>query len=81
MQEISVAGGLYLLLLIGPLFRIPPFDQLLEAFCRRIVDFQRWAGEGPVTVDCEEARAALSAAGVVVEGLTQRIIDALNSGG
>jgi hypothetical protein len=45
------------------------------------VDFQRWEGEGPVIVDCEEARGALGAAGVVVEGLSQRIIDIADANG
>jgi hypothetical protein len=100
--ESSVAMGLALLFFVGPLLRIPPFAQFLDAsdgikaywestrgsppwghaeesrldaFCRRVVDFQRWEGEGPVIVDCEAAMAALEAAGLVVTGPEQRIID------
>jgi hypothetical protein len=100
--ESSVAMGLAVLFFIGPLLRIPPFAQFLDAsdeikaywentqgsppwghaeesrldaFCRRVVDFQRWEGEGPVIVDCEDAIEALLASGLAVEGPDQRIID------
>jgi len=106
--ESSVAMGLSLVFLIGPLVRFPPFEQFLnagedikaywestrgsppwghaeesrlDAFCRRIVDFQRWEGEGPVIVDCEEAQVALVEAGVVLEGPTQRLIDIAQANG
>jgi len=100
--ESSVALGLTLAFLVGPLLRLPLFDQYLDAgedikgywessrgsppwghaeesrldaFCRRIVDFQRWEGEGAVVVDCGEAQAALEAAGIGVEGQAQQILD------
>lgn len=106
--ESSVALGLTLVFLTGPLVRFPPFEQFLtagedikaywestqgsppwghaeesrlDAFCRRIVDFQRWEGEGAVIVDCEEAYVALGAAGMVAEEPTQRIIDIANANG
>jgi len=100
--ESSVAMALGAAFLLGPLFRVPPFAQFLDAgedikgyweamqgsppwghaeetrldaFCRRIVDFQRWEGDGPIIVDCDEAEAALVAAGMEVEGQTQRILE------
>jgi hypothetical protein len=100
--ESSVAVVLSAAFLLGPLFRIPPFEQFLnagedikgyweslrgsppwghaeesrlDAFCRRIVDFQRWEGEGPMVVDCDEAMGALAAAGMEVEGPSQRILE------
>jgi hypothetical protein len=104
--ESSVALGLSLAFLAGPLLRFPPFEQFLragedikgywedtrgsppwghaeesrlDAFCRRIVDFQRWEGEGAVVVDCDEALAALGEAGMVVDSPTERIIDIARS--
>ncbi len=106
--ESSVALGLSLAFLIGPLVRVPPFEQFLnagedikaywestrgsppwghaeesrlDAFCRRIVDFQRWEGEGAVIVDCEEAQVALVGAGMVLEGPTQQLIDIAQANG
>lgn len=56
-------------------------ESRLDSFCRRIVDFQRWEGEGVVVVDCDEAQAALEAAGYEVEGHTQQIIDIAQANG
>ncbi len=56
-------------------------ESRLDAFCRRIVDFQRWEGEGTMIVNCEEAQVALGAAGMAVEGPTQRIIDIADANG
>jgi len=56
-------------------------ESRLDAFCRRIVDFQRWDGEEAVIVDCEEARVALVEAGMVVEGPTQQLIDIAQANG
>ena len=50
-------------------------ESRLDAFCRRIVDFQRWEGEGPMVVDCDEAMEALAVAGIEVEGPSQRILE------
>ncbi len=106
--ESTVAMGLSVAFLLGPLLRIPPFGQFLDAgadikgyweatrgsppwghaeetrldaFCRRIVDFQRWEGEGPVTVNCDEALIALRAAGMVVEDPAQRILEIAEANG
>jgi hypothetical protein len=106
--ESSVAMGLTVLFLVGPLTGLPPFQQLLDAgegikaywegtrgsppwghaeesqldaFCRRIVDFHRWEEGGMIIVDCGEAQAALEAAGMEVQGPTQRIIDMAKANG
>lgn len=106
--ESSLALGLTLLFLVGPLTGLPPFKQFLDAgegikaywetnqgsppwghaeestldaFCRRIVDFHRWEEGGLVVVDCAEATVALEAAGVQVEGPSQRIIDMAQTNG
>jgi hypothetical protein len=50
-------------------------ESRLDSFCRRVVDFQRWEGEGVMFVDCEEAQMALVAAGLEVEGPSQSILD------
>ncbi|MGD2120145.1 MAG: DUF4405 domain-containing protein [Gemmatimonadota bacterium] len=100
--ESSLAMGLALLFLAGPLMGLPLFKQFLDAgegikdywettqgnppwghaeesrldvFCRRVADFQHWEGEGVMMVDCEEAQAALVAAGMAVEGPSQTVLD------
>jgi hypothetical protein len=56
-------------------------ESRLDAFCRRITDFQRWEGEGVMMVDCEEAQAALEAAGIRVESQEQRILEIARANG
>jgi hypothetical protein len=100
--ESSVALGLALIFLVGPLAGIPPFSQFLnlgegikdywestegnppwghaeesrlDVFCRRIVDFQRWEGQGAMIVDCEDAQAALEAVGMTVESPSQLVME------
>jgi hypothetical protein len=56
-------------------------ESTLETFCRRAVDFQRWDAEGPMVIDCDEALQALAAAGIEVEGPSQRILDIAEENG
>ncbi|MBT8398153.1 MAG: DUF4405 domain-containing protein [Gemmatimonadetes bacterium] len=106
--ESSLAMGLVLAFVVGPLVGLPPFKQFLEAgedikgyweatrgsppwghaeesrldaFCRRIVDFQRWEGEGAVVVDCDAAVVRLRDAGFGVEDQTQTIIEIARANG
>jgi hypothetical protein len=106
--EFLASLAICLLFFVGPLTRIPPFGQLLDAgeavkaywerthgsppwghaeestlerFCSRIGGFQRSAEGGALMVDCQEAMAALVAAGITIEAPSQRIIDIARANG
>jgi hypothetical protein len=56
-------------------------ESSLDAFCRRITDFQRWEGEGIMVVDCEAARVALEEAGITVTAMSQPVLDIARANG
>jgi hypothetical protein len=56
-------------------------ESSLEAFCRRITDFQRWEGQGIMVVDCDAARTALEDAGIRVTDLSQPVLDIASANG
>ncbi len=47
----------------------------LDRFCRGMEDYERLEHQRLVTIDCGEALTALQAAGIEVEGASQRLID------